>query len=180
MQDSTIQPPDSHRLAAVEGWLGLGDWQEAEREWLQIDKELYYHPDVQQAHYLICAAAGRWDVAIEIAVTLTELTPDRPFGWFQTAFSLNKLNHTGEAYDLLKLVVKRFPKDVLMHYNMACFACKLGNLEEAWRWLVKTFELDAPKGLQSFALQDPDLRPLWEGIELNDFKLGKPVRIKVA
>ena len=51
-----------------------------------------------------------------------------------------------------------------MHYNLACYECQLGRLAEAKRWLVAAFELGNPRQTKLMALDDPDLRPLWDHI----------------
>jgi hypothetical protein len=51
-----------------------------------------------------------------------------------------------------------------MRYNLACYECKLGRLEQAKSWLEKAFELGDPKKIKLMALEDPDLEPLWREI----------------
>src|ERR1017187_3279090 len=41
-----LEPPDSHHLSAAIGWLGLGNWREANEELEKITSELRGHPDV--------------------------------------------------------------------------------------------------------------------------------------
>jgi tetratricopeptide (TPR) repeat protein len=165
----TLPSPNDYHLAAAEGWLGLDDWQEALGEYEQIDAAWRAHPDVLQVFYLIQAAAQCWDQALLIAQQILTAYPERSFGWLQTAFTLNKLGQTREAYTTLLNALEHFPKEVLIRYNLACFASKIGNFGDAWNWLDKTFELGAPKELQDIALTDPDLRPLWDKMGASHF-----------
>jgi len=114
--------------------------------------------------YKIYSAAKKWDEAVEIARTMAKLLPDNPWGPFHLAYALHELKKTQEAYDTLKPVVDEFPKDWLMHYNLACYACQLGNLKEAMRWLERTMDLAGKKDIREIALADADLKPLWKKI----------------
>ncbi len=56
------------------------------------------------------------------------------------------------------------PTDALGHailrYNLACYECQLGRLEQAKDWLHKAFAIDDAKELKLMALDDPDLEQL--------------------
>jgi hypothetical protein len=43
---------------------------------------LRVHPDVPKLHWQVYAAAEKWEPALDIAPALTELVPERRFGWF--------------------------------------------------------------------------------------------------
>jgi hypothetical protein len=61
-------------------------------------------------------------------------------------------------------VVDKFPLCDTLHYNLACYECQLGRLEQARAWLDKAFALGNVKTLKTVALEDPDLAPLWKKI----------------
>ena len=155
---------DLHHLNAAEGWLGLGDWRSADDELAELTPELRAHPDVLEVRWQVHAVAKRWEACVQIATTLAELAPDRPSGWIHRSFALHELKRTQEALDNLLSVVARFPKDATMPYNLACYECQLGRLAEARRWLAAAFKLAGSAQTKSMALQDEDLRPLWEHI----------------
>ena len=90
--------------------------------------------------------------------------PEHPSGWVHRAYCLHELKRTREARDNLLRVVERFPDDATMHYNLACYECQLGKLEEAKEWLAKAFKLGDAKKMKVAALDDPDLQPLWAKI----------------
>jgi tetratricopeptide (TPR) repeat protein len=156
--------PDNKHLEAAEGWLGLGNWREANEELENITPKLRAHPYVLELRYEIYSAAKKWDGAVEIAGTMARLLPDNPWGHFHLAFSLHELKRTKEAYETLKPVVDKFPKEYLMRYNLACYSCQLGNLEEAERWFEKARDLSGKTDIRQMALDDPDLEPLWTAI----------------
>jgi len=172
----TLPTPDSFFLAAAEGWLGLGNWREAESEFHRISPAFQDHPDVVRVSYLIAAEADNWKKAIKSAQKLTTLSPENPFGWIQTAFSLDKLGQTKEAYDFLLNALERFPNDILIRYNLACFAARSGNLGLAWQWLDKTFALGVPQELKDIAVNDNDLKPLWLKMSASHFAPSVAIR----
>jgi hypothetical protein len=51
---------------------------------------------------------------------------------------------------------------IIFHYNLACYVCQLGDLEKAKQSLHRAFKLDP--GMRVMALDDEDLKPLWEAI----------------
>ena len=53
-------------------------------------------------------------------------------GPFHLAFSLQELKRTQEAYDVVKPVITKFHDHQMMHYHLACYACRLGQLKEAY------------------------------------------------
>lgn len=172
----TLPTPDSFFLSAAEGWLGLGNWHEAESEFLRISPAYQDHPDVVRISYLISAEADDWGKAIKSARKLMVISPENPFGWIQTAFSLDKLGQTKEAYDFLMDSLERFPNDILIRYNLACFAARNGNLGLAWQWLDKTFALGIPQELKDVAAQDRDLEPLWLKMNASHFAPSVAIR----
>jgi hypothetical protein len=72
------------------------------------------------------------------------------------------LKRTREAWDKLRPASEKFPANLTVCYNMACYACQLGYFDEASRWLKKAMKLADPNQVQLVALDDPDLKPLWE------------------
>jgi predicted Zn-dependent protease len=155
--------PDNQHLEAAEGWLGLGDRPSANEELEQISPAFRDHPFVLEVRYKIFAEAKRWDEAVEIARTLSEMLPDNSWGFIHYAYSLHELKRTREAYGVLIPVVDKFSEPTI-RYNLACYACQLGNLKEAEQWLKKAIDLVGKKDVRKMALADPDLKPLWSKI----------------
>ena len=158
--EALIGPPDSHHLAAAEGWLGLGDETEAERELRKISPAVASHPEVLRVRYHLYEARGDWEAAAGLARTLCELSPGAAFGWVHLAYALHELKRTSEAYRVLHPIVSKFPKEFVIPYNLACYACKLGELNEARSWLKKAIALTSAEEIKHMALEDPDLEQL--------------------
>jgi hypothetical protein len=49
-----------------------------------------------------------------------------------------------------------------IHYHLACYECKMGNLELARVHLKQTFEIEEKFRVE--ALDDPVLKPLWDSL----------------
>ncbi|MGA2750577.1 MAG: tetratricopeptide repeat protein [Verrucomicrobiota bacterium] len=162
-----LEPPDSHYLAAAEGWLGLKNWREAGEELRRIDPALSEHPAVLLVQYEIHAAASQWALAAETAATLAETAPDEPGAWTALAYATRRKPGGGipPAKEILAAAQRRFPSEPLIAYNLACYECQLGNLAQARTWLGKAFELGDSTRLKRQSLQDPDLGPLHDEIE---------------
>jgi Flp pilus assembly protein TadD len=80
------------------------------------------------------------------------------------AYALHEQKRTQEAWNVLLPVADKFPDDATIRYNLACYACQLGRLDQARAWLEKAFALGNARKMKLMALEDPDLRPLWEKI----------------
>ena len=155
---------DQRHLDAAQGWFELGNCVEATEELDQITPEMRGHPNVLVVRVAICEAAEKWEYAAEIAKAISELNPDSPFGWIHHAYALHELKRTQEAWNVLLPVVDKFPKEYIIRYNLACYACQLGNLKEAREWLKKAIALAGRKGVTLMVLNDPDLEPFWKEI----------------
>jgi predicted Zn-dependent protease len=162
-----IKPLESHdqrHLKAAQGWFELGNSIEATDELEQITLQVRGHPSVLEVRFHIYAAAKKWEYAAEIAKAISEFAPDNPFGFIHQAYSLHELKRTQEARNVLLPVVDKFPKEYIIRYNLACYACQLGNLKEARDWMKKAIDLAGTKQVRMMALNDPDLEPLWKEI----------------
>jgi tetratricopeptide (TPR) repeat protein len=154
---------DQRYLDAAEGWLGLGDYLAANEELEQITPQLRAHPFVLEVRYKIYAKAKKWDGAVEIARTLSEMLPNNSWGYIHFAYALHALKRTKEAYEVLILVKDKFSNSTML-YNLACYSCKLNQLKESMSWLEKAIDLAGKRDIRLMALDDPDLEPLWNQI----------------
>jgi len=157
-----LTPPNSIHLEAAQGWLELGNHQEAFDELEEIEPELRGHPDVLELRWYIYQRAEKWDHCNEIADALVRMVPERTSGWVHRSYSLHRLKRTQEAYDQLKPALDTFKDDWLLWYNLACYACVLGNKTEARKLLSKSIELGGDAVKQK-ALDDEDLEGVWGG-----------------
>ena len=160
-------------LNAAEGWLGLGNFQEARGELKRISAAFSDHPDVLEVRFLMNAVLRRWDPALNIARVLTRVAPERLTGWVATANALHGLNQTQRAMNTLVSVSNRFPDNSTVPYNLACYSARLGKVGEACDWLKRALRIDGSKELKLMALRDPDLSLIWENVDTIDVLMGE-------
>jgi hypothetical protein len=80
---------------------------------------------------------------LDINAALMELAPDRASGWIHRAYALRRAPGGGlkVAADSLRLSLVKFPNEPVIPYNLACYACHLGQLKEALAWLEQAFAM---------------------------------------
>jgi predicted Zn-dependent protease len=161
---NALQHPDVLYLEAAKGWIILGDLKEANRELDQITLDQQKHPDVLEVRFAIYSKARKWVVCMELAAAMLELAPDRPTAWINSAQTLHEMKQTQDAWNALYAVRERFPKVATIPYNLACYACKLGRLNDSRKWLRKAVALGGAQ-YKRMALIEADLKPIWEQIK---------------
>lgn len=162
-----IEPPDSFHLLAADGWLGLGNVTEALNELQKVSPELQGHPGVLNFRWQICAQEKRWEACVDMARAIIKAAPELPVGWIHLAYSLRRVPGGGlqAAWDALFPAAEKCRAEVLIPYNLACYATQMKRLDTAREWIRKAFEKageeDRLREIRLMALSDPDLEPLW-------------------
>jgi Flp pilus assembly protein TadD len=162
-----LQPPDSHHLAAAKGWLGLLAFEDAAREIEAIAPTLRDHPDVLEVRWALAANAGNWPEALAIAISLTQLMPDKPEGWIYQGSALVELSRNADAHSVLLQGHERFPQDEILAHDLGCVCCALGRDDEAADWIRKAIAL-AGDDMRKRALEDPDLERIHARLRRRD------------
>ena len=159
-----LQGTDRFHLRIAEDWIGLGDYAAASDQLEKIAPALRTHPTVLKVRWRICVNGKNWEAALDVASTLILLDPKDSLGWTHQSFALHELKRTAEARDNLLRVVDTFSDNATMRYNLACYECHLGRMEEAKGWLAAAFKLGGEREMSKMALTDSDLAPLQEWI----------------
>ena len=160
-----LEPPDRHHLNAAAGWLELGSPLEARAELLRISEAHQQRREVLELHWRICAEEKDWPTALAVARQLVQVDPDNPTGWIHQSYCLHELKRTDEARQLLLKVEGKFSRISTIAYNLACYACQLGQPDEARRWLNRAMQLEGKDRIKAMALADPDLAPMLDEIQ---------------
>jgi len=167
---SPLEPPDSFHLLAAQGWLELGCPTEAGEELEKIAPELSMRPDVLGTRWEACARLGNWEAGVEIGQRLVEAEPEQSFGWINRSYALRRAPGGGvqAAYEALRPAADRVADLEQVNFNLACYACQLGRLDEGREWLSKSLAIAQRDGRLHFArqnaLNEPDLEALWNEI----------------
>jgi len=161
-----IEPPDTHALSAALGWLELGNAGEALNELDHISIANQPHPAVLEVRWAVFAELKQWDHALEAANELVRVAPRKAGGWLHRAYALRRAPGGGlpQAWDALLPAAEKFPKQLLVAFNLACYACQMQHLDEARRWLNRASEIGGESKVMEMALADSDLEPLWAEI----------------
>ncbi|HMJ63823.1 MAG TPA: tetratricopeptide repeat protein [Candidatus Binatia bacterium] len=159
-----LEPPALLYLDAAKGWHLLGCLNDALEDLQRIPPELQVHPDVLEVRFAIFAKARKWVLCMEIAAAMLDLAPERPTTWINSAATLHELDQTQDAWDALCTVQDRFPDVPTIPYNLACYACQLGRLDDSRQLLERAVKLGG-RDYHRMALEDEDLQPLWTEIK---------------
>ena len=159
--------PDTHYWSAAIGWLELGNLNEARAELDLISSAGRDHPDVLEVRWLICAEQKHWEEALEAARALLSVAPKRSSAWLHQAYALRRVPQGSlqQAWDALLPAYQKFPKESTIPYNLACYACQMDQLDTARTWFKRALAIGGKERIQTMALADPDLKPLWGEIK---------------
>jgi Flp pilus assembly protein TadD len=159
-----LTPPDTHHLSSAMGWLGLGLPADAEGEIQKIKHGNQSHPDVLEVRWQIAAKKEDWSECLNLANSMWAVDPDRPSSWINRAYSLRRVRGGGliPAQECLLHAQALFPNVMLIAFNLACYACQLGDLNTARALLKKSARLTSEALIKKMVLRDEDLKPLWE------------------
>jgi tetratricopeptide (TPR) repeat protein len=151
-----------HLRAAI-GFIELGMLEDAVFELESLPPEDRGRSSVLALRVEIYRTAGNWSLMEVVARELWKRHPDEPIYWTNLAWAVRRLDTLVAARDILLEAVERFPGDAMSHFNLACYSCQLGDIEQAKARVGKAIELDAK--FKMIALDDADLEPMWEEIE---------------
>lgn len=165
--DTLLSPSDVHYLKAALGWVELGNLDEAQEELAWIDAASQHHPAVLEVRWQLEAHRQQWETALAVAEELFQAAPDRVSSWVHRAYSLRraKSGGLGAAHEALLPAVEKFPNELIVPYNLACYVAQLGQLEAAWEWLLRATKVSDAATILKMALADPDLEPLWDRLK---------------
>jgi len=162
MEPETLSQADRLALNASEGWLILGNPEEARNELYSMSRIARLDTDVLLAKWKIHFLTREWSSALKVARTLCKVSPPRPEGWVCKAYCYYQQQDLRGARKILLQVVDRFPTEPVIFYNLACYTCQLGEISEAFEWFLEALRIENKRSLVLEALEDPDLTPLRE------------------
>jgi tetratricopeptide (TPR) repeat protein len=150
---------DLQHLRAVHGYLELGMFVEADVEIERIDAFFRSLPEVLAVRLGIYAGLQKWELMAAVAQKLAEHDP-KDIQWsISRAYATRRAHSIETAGAILLEALKTHPDEPMIHYNLACYECQLGNLDGAKKHLVRATKADSK--FKAMALDDKDLEPLW-------------------
>ncbi|MGC3991639.1 MAG: hypothetical protein QM796_18510 [Chthoniobacteraceae bacterium] len=159
-----LSPRDSKLINAAQGYAELGMFLEADEQLEVISPEHRHLPPILAVRLSIHSGLGRWDLAEVVAKSLVLAEPENSQWWISLAYATRRTSSIEAAQAILMSSRDRHAGEPIIHYNLACYACQLGDLESAKQFLQAAFKI-AP-GIRAMALEDEDLTPLWESLKI--------------
>lgn len=153
---------DKMKLRAALGYIELGMLKDAALEVGDLTPETADSIDGLILRLELAQRSSTWTKAERIARKLSKLQPEEPDWSIALAYAARRAHSIETAREILSKAVERFPREAVIHFNLACYACQLGELPAARDALRRAFALD--RTFIVTALKDQDLRPIWPEI----------------
>jgi Flp pilus assembly protein TadD len=128
----------------------------------EIEPEEKTRNEVLGARVNLYMAAKKWDMVAAVASHLVKVDPETPGWWISLAYALRRTESVQKAEAILLRTQAIHPKVAMIAFNLACYASVTGRMEEAKERLRHAIDLD--KEIRLSALDDEDLKPLWDWI----------------
>lgn len=151
-------------LRRANGYIELRMLNEASDELEAIEGEDRLSVEVMAVRADLYMEAKDWELLFAVAHQLNRIAHNYTKGWIFRAYALRELNRVTEAKAvLLEAEPMHGEKCEVLHYNLACYHCLLGELPEGRERLRMACRMD--KQWQKAALDDSDLKAIWGDIE---------------
>ena len=135
---------------------------EANTELDKIDPFNRAAPEVLALRVAIYRGLEKWELMQEIAKRLADFQPDDIQWTISLAYATRRADSIEAAKEVLLNAEPKFPNEPTIKYNLACYFCQTGDIQNAKNYLKKAFEIDS--NWRMAALEDEDLKPLWESL----------------
>ena len=154
----TLSIHTRRQLGYAEGYLLLGLKTEAAEALGEIA-----HAERDATRVLVMALAvhterADWADAARIGAVVCGREPQEAGYWIQWAYATRRHHGIEEARTILMRGLGLHPREPMLHFNLACYAAQLGNLDDAREFLETACGLDA--NFVELARTDEDLAPL--------------------
>jgi predicted Zn-dependent protease len=150
-------------LTASIGYLELGMIAEADGELESLPPENRSDSSVLALRVEIYRSAKKWTLMEAVVRELLKRHPYELVHWINLAWAVRRSDSIEAAQIILLEALEKFPNDSTIRYNLGCYACQLGDLEEAKRLVGEAIKIDSKYKL--LAIDDEDLKPLWDSFK---------------
>ena len=155
----TPSPETQRALHATDGYLVLAMPREALAELDAIAPQERELAPVQLARIRVLLHLRRWKAAEKLSRHGAARHPDEQEFTVQCAFSLHQMQQAAKAVAVLQSAPEWVRRTGILHYNLACYEARLGDLAAARECIDAAIELNA--AMKKNARVDPDLAALW-------------------
>jgi Flp pilus assembly protein TadD len=162
LQASPLKTDWQRHVLASSGYLELGMFDDPAMVLEEIAPEDKNRKEVLGARVNLYMAAKKWDMAAAVASHLVKVDPKTAGWWISLAYALRRTKGVEKAKAILLRAQAIHPEVAMIAFNLACYASVSGRFEEAKERLRHAIDLD--KDIRRLAMDDEDLRPLWDWI----------------
>lgn len=146
------------QLSYAHGYLELGMVAEAAAELAKIPPPLSEAKEFLAVRLAVLQEQQDWPTLRDAARDLARRSPDEPAAWVTWAYATRRSESLAAAEMILLEAEQHHPAEPTIQFNLGCYACQRGRLQEARRRVDRAIALQ-PKFAGS-AATDPDLAPL--------------------
>lgn len=146
-------------LEAVDGYLQLSMPDEALKELNAAKIDDQFETATLRARIRVLLHLKRWRDAEALSEKGISLHPEENEFMVQRAFALHQMKRGDEAAGVLLSAPTWIRQTGILHYNLACYEAKLGDMALARQCLQAALELNS--GFKNNVRTDPDLQQLW-------------------
>lgn len=150
----------NRRVSYARGYLELGMVAEAAAELEQIPLAADEPIDVLGLRVAVLQEQKNWPALQSSAAELVRRQPEEPGAWITWAYATRRADSLVAAEQILFVAERHHPKEATIQFNLGCYACQRGDLDEARTRVDQAIALD--ENFRALASTDPDLAPLRE------------------
>lgn len=165
MEEELNRLPDEARwgVQRADGYMDLRMWEQAACELDRVDRKHHASFPFRHCRLRLAIEIKDWKESARLAKALHGQAPEEPETWIELAYVARRAEGVDAARQILSRALTRFPKVAIIPFNLACYECQLGDMNQARRYLARAFKLEP--GYRRLAAEDRDLEPLWPELE---------------
>lgn len=146
------------RLSHARGYLALGLNELASQELAELPPEMAATDEAMVLRVAVLHAMEQWVLLEPLAAEMAKRQPKEASWWITWAYATRRTESLLAAEAILREAELIHPREATIQFNLGCYACQRGDLNEARRRVDHSISLDPMFG--KTALTDPDLTPL--------------------
>ncbi len=158
-------------LREAEGYFELGMEEECLRTLSELLPQDQTRREVLALRLAVAMKNQSWSAAAEIAACLVERDPQDANWWIKFAYCVRRARSIDEAELILIRAAELHPDVAVIQYNLACYACQTGRLQEARERLIRARKMD--RSVEKMAVEDDDLFALRDWITSGEWKTAR-------
>lgn len=134
-------PQNQMKIRAAQGYLEIGMVEDALRELESLPENEQMSNESLSVYVEIYRETREWARMENIAQLLCQTDKQNVKRWLDCAFARYHSESLESARATLLVATRRFPNEALVHFQLACCECQLGNIAEAKKHLNQSKKL---------------------------------------